>query len=486
MKKFFLILILGFYSVNGQDYRQIKNLVDSLAQSELFANSSWSLSAEDIDTKKTIIDHESNKALAPASCQKLLTTSAAFNLLGKNFQYETKIFYTGEIDKDGKLNCDIHIVGGGDPTLGSGLKKEWIGLDSLMKIWVVALKQKGIKQIDGSVIANDLYFDDKTIPDNWFWVDIGNYYGAGTSGLCINNNLYYLYFKPADSVGGRAEVLRTEPEIPGLTFNNLMLTGEKGSGDNGYIYCAPRQFNATLRGTIPAGVNEFSIKGSIPDPALFAAQYFSKELQSNGITISGNPQKLLFPVDYDSQKEILSIKSPELKDIIFVINKRSNNLFTEQVLKTIAKVQTGIGSFEKGTETVIKFLKKNNLPTDGINLSDGCGLSRANTVTAKMLVKLLDFNYRQEYFPEFYNSLGIAGDKNDFSYFGNFGEDTNVAYNARIKDGLIQNVRSHTGYIKTKSGKMIAFSFIANNYNGSSRDVEKAHLKILIELANLE
>jgi len=486
MRKFFLILLIGFCPVNGQHYHQFKILIDSLANTEVFANSSWGLYAEDLDNKKTIIDFESSKALAPASCQKLITTSAGFNLLGKNFHYETKIYYTGQINKNGKLIGDVHIVGNGDPTLGSGLRDEWNKLDDLISICIKAIKEKGIKEIDGSVIANDLHFDDKSIPDNWFWVDIGNYYGAGTSSLCINNNLYYLYFKPAEKVGDKAEVLRTDPEIPGLTFNNFMLTGEKGSGDNGYIYCAPGQFNATLRGTIPAGVKEFSIKGAIPDPALFAAQYFSKKLKDNGIKVSGIPNKLDSPVDYNKQKIILSIKSPQLKDIIFVINKRSNNLFTEQLLKTIGKIKTGTGSYEKGIETVIKFLNDNNLPTDGINLSDGCGLSHANTVTAKLLVKLLGFNYHQKYFPEFYNSLGIAGDKNDFSYFGKYGENTNVANNARIKDGYIQNVRSHTGYIKTKSGKMIAFSFIANNYNGSSRKVNNAHLKILIELANLE
>ncbi|RJP63982.1 MAG: D-alanyl-D-alanine carboxypeptidase/D-alanyl-D-alanine-endopeptidase [Ignavibacteriales bacterium] len=486
MKTLVIIFLFTVGYVSGQDYRQFKILVDSLAGLDLFANSSWSLYAEDIDNNKTIIDFESNRALAPASCQKLVTTSAGFSLLGKNYKYETKIYYSGVIDNRGILTGDIHIVGSGDPTLGSGLRDNWIKLDSLMSVWVNALKEKGIKIIEGSVLANDLYFDNVSVPDNWFWVDIGNYYGTGTSGLTINNNLYYLYFKPADSVGGKAEVLYTIPEIPNLTFNNFMLTGEKGSGDNGYIYCAPGQFNATLRGTIPAGVKEFSIKGSIPDPALFAAQYFNKKLSISGIKITGAPSKIYFPFEYDEEKKIISTISPALKDIIFVINKRSNNIFTEQLLKTIAKVKTGTGSFEKGIQSVMDFLNTNHLPTAGVNLSDGCGLSHANTVTTKLLVKLLGFNYKQDYFPEFYKSLGIAGDKNDFGYFGKYGENTIIANNARIKDGYIQNVRSHTGYIKSKNGRMIAFSFIANNYNGSSRLVDNAHLKLLIKLANLE
>ncbi|MCX6151921.1 MAG: D-alanyl-D-alanine carboxypeptidase/D-alanyl-D-alanine-endopeptidase [Ignavibacteriales bacterium] len=485
--KLFILLSLVISSsfLYPQKFEEINKLIQENIVSPNFRNGQWSVYAEYTDHQEKIIDLHSEEALAPASCLKLVTTSAALNYLGEDFKYETKLYYDGTINTNGILNGNIFIVGSGDPTLGSDMVKGSLSLDELMKSWVQSIIQKGIKKISGSVIADDFLFDHIPLPDNWFWVDIGNYYGAGTSALCINNNLYYLFFKPAKEIGGVAKVLRTEPEIPGLHFDNFMKTGKKGSGDNGYIYCAPEQYNATLRGTIPAEVDEFSIKGSIPDPPLFAAQYLTKKLEENKIKVSKPAHKLEAQIKYDEIKKIISTFSPPLRDIVYVINKRSNNLYTEQLLKTIAKVKSGTGSFEKGTEINFNFLKENGIPTEGVNFSDGSGLSRTNSITTKAFVKLLTFNTKQTYFNSFYNSLGVAGDNDDFGYFKNYGAETPIAKNARIKDGLIQNVRSHSGYIKSQSGRLIAFSFISNNYNGTSKDVDGIHLKLMIELAKL-
>jgi D-alanyl-D-alanine carboxypeptidase/D-alanyl-D-alanine-endopeptidase (penicillin-binding protein 4) len=481
----FIFLVSYFININAQRSTNLNNLINEFKNSTTLRNGQWSIYAEYADSSQPIISLNSDEALAPASCMKLVTTSAALNYLGENFQYETSLYYDGKISSSGTLNGNIYIAGSGDPTLGSSSVTGSLSLDDLMKTWINAIAEKGIKTIHGSVIADDLLFDDIPIPDNWYWVDIGNYYGASTSALSINNNLYYLYFKPSKKIGSKAEVLRTEPKIPGLHFINYMKTGTQGSGDNGYIYCTPGQFTATLRGTIPAGVKEFSIKGSIPDPPLFAAQYLTKKLEENKIYVSKPAAKLKSQISYNKNKKIISTYSPKLKDIIYYINKRSDNLYTEQLLKTIAYYQTGTGSFDKGFEVLKNFLNENRIPTDGVNFFDGSGLSRSDAITTQTITKLLTFNTKQKYFDSFYNSLGVAGDTNDEGYFKKFGNNTPVEYNARLKDGYIGGVRSHSGYIRTKSGRLIAFSFIANNFNGSSKDVNNIHLKLMIELANL-
>jgi D-alanyl-D-alanine carboxypeptidase/D-alanyl-D-alanine-endopeptidase (penicillin-binding protein 4) len=481
----YLFLIISFIDINAQQPENIYNLINEYKNSTTLQNGQWGLYAEYTDSSQSIISLNCDEALAPASCLKLVTTSAALYYLGEDFRYETKLYYDGKISELGTLNGNLYIVGSGDPTLGSSSVTGSLSLDDLMKTWIDAISKKGIKTIHGSVIADDLLFESITVPDNWYWVDIGNYYGAGTSALSINNNLYYLYFKPAKKVGGEAQVLRTEPEIPRLHFINYMKTGNYGSGDNGDIYCAPGQFTATLRGTIPAGVKEFSIKGSIPDPPLFAAQYLTKCLDENKIYVSKSASKIKSPVRYEDSKQIISTFSPKLTDIIYYINKRSDNFYTEQLLKTIALNQTGIGSFNKGFETLKAFLVSNDIPSSGINFFDGSGLSRSDAITTRTIARLLTFNTKQKYFDSFYNSLGVAGDKNDDGFFNNYGIDTPVAGNARLKDGYIGGVRSHSGYIKTKSARLISFSFIANNFNGSSKDVNKIHLRLMIELANL-
>lgn len=463
----------------------IRQYVEQKSSNNILKHGIWGVYAEYVDSGEPVIDFNSEKSLAPASGLKVFTTSLALAVLGPDFVYQTRLYYDGNIS-NGVLDGSIYIDGDGDPTLGSGLVSKSSNLDELMESWVSAIRSKGIRAINGSIIADDLIFERNPVPDYWPYVDIGNYYGAGTSGLCINDNLYYLYFKPGKKVDDPAKVLRTEPIIPGLTFTNHMKTGKAGSGDNGYIYSSPWQYNAVLRGTIPAGVNEFSIKGSIPDPALFTAQHLKSALEENNIKVKGTSTRAEVKPVYDEKKLVTVTTSPKLKDIVYIINKRSNNLYTEQILRTIALRKTPSSTTESGTAFLLAHLKENNIPVDGVELYDGCGLSRTNMITARSMVELLIYNTRQKYFDAFYSSLGIAGDTADISFYKKYGLNSAIAGNARIKSGLINGVRSHSGYLKTKKGRTIAFSFIANNYTGSSSEVDKIHIDLMIRLAELD
>jgi D-alanyl-D-alanine carboxypeptidase/D-alanyl-D-alanine-endopeptidase (penicillin-binding protein 4) len=469
--------------VSSSPSQTISNHVQKLMQSDALKHGQWSVYAEFTDTGEKIVSLNPDLSMVPASGLKVFTSSCALKYLGEDFKFDTKIYYDGKISNDGTLNGNIYIAGGGDPTLGSSAVKGSLSLDSLMKVWVNAVKAFGIKTVEGAVIADDLLFDRNLLPDYYPWIDIGNYYGASTSALTINENLYYLYFKPGTKDREPAEVLRTEPEIPGLSFINNMKTGNAGSGDNGYIYCAPGLFIATLRGTIPAGVKEFSIKGSIPDPPLFAAQHFAKNLEQNGIAVTKGSLKIAEQKTYDKSKLIFTTQSPPLKDIIYILNKRSNNLFAEQLVKMLGYVRKGKGSTEEGLQVIKAFLEENNIQTEGLKLFDGSGLSHTNTITAKMMVKLLTKISQSSFFNSFYHSLGIAGDKEDISFYKSFGANSAAAKNARIKSGLITGARSHSGYVRNKSGRLIAFSMIANKFSGSSSQITKIHESLLIKLA---
>ncbi len=487
MKKkilFLLLSILCTISI-GQDLTSLNNLISKYQRSELFKNSLWAMHAKYLESGKVIVDQNSSISVAPASNMKLLTSSAALDILGEDHQFVTRIYFDGTIDNQGTLNGNVYLVGGGDPTLGYDLVEGSLPLDALMESWVQAINKIGIKKIMGNIIADDLLYDEKSIPDNWSWIDIGNYYGAGANALTINNNLYFLYFKPSKTVGETAEVLRTEPIVEGLQFTNLMKTGKKGSGDNGYIYCAPLQYNATLRGTIPAGVNEFSIKGSIPDPPLFAVQKLKQALSKKGISVDGNPQKLINKITYDSSKIITETYSPPLKDIVYIVNKRSDNLYTEILFKAIGLAIEGSGTIESGEKGVKKFLQQNGINSDGLIMYDGCGLSRSDAVTAKMISDLLEKMTKKEYYNSFFNSLAVVGDPNDIGFFKSMGRGTEIEKNAHIKSGVISGVRAYSGYLKDRKGRTIVFSLIANNFNGEGSDVSYVHKKIMIELAKL-
>lgn len=488
MKK---ILLISFIIINSifvgypQSRSKIIRDIHKYKSSKLLKHAEWSVYAEYVKSRRVIVSYHSLESLAPASNLKLFTTSTALNLLGDNYRFKTRLYYSGNISNNGVLTGNIYIEGSGDPTLGSNVVAGSLPLDSLMETWTQAVKKISIKKINGGIIADATLFDNQRVPDYWIWEDIGNYYGAGSSALTINDNLYYLYFHPSAIPGKPAEVISMQPEIPGLKFINHMKTGTEDSGDNGYIYCAPNQFTATLRGTVPAGKQEFSIKGSIPDPPLFAAQYFKKYLLNNKIIITGNASVLAKPVKYDESKLITTTFSPPLKDIVYMTNKKSINLYAEQLLKTIAAKEKGTGSEEAGIEVIKSYFDSVGIPTGGMQIYDGCGLSRTDMITTHMMVKLLIYMTGQKAFNAFYNSLAVAGRANDPGYFSNFGKGTLLENNARIKSGLITGVRSFSGYLKNRRGSLIAYSMIANNFSGTSGQIDEIHKQILLDLARL-
>ncbi|MBD3410721.1 MAG: D-alanyl-D-alanine carboxypeptidase/D-alanyl-D-alanine-endopeptidase [Ignavibacteriales bacterium] len=473
-------------------YESIEALVEKSANEPALQFAQWGVYAEYAKTGEPIVEYNEHFALAPASGLKTLTSAAALHYLGSEFRYTTRLYYEGEIGEDGTLQGDLHIVGEGDPTLGTAEAKvnnvPVEGAATLAEIgdeWVGAVKRAGIKRVAGAAVADDLAFDRIPIPLDWSWIDLGNYYGACQSALSIHDNLYFLYLKPGENVGDPTEVLRVEPPVPGLEFENHITTGPKGSGDNGYIYRAPGQYTATLRGTIPAGVEEFAIKGSLPEPALSAARYLERRLNEAGVAIAEPARLIDEPIDRDPATMLHEHESPPLKDVAAIVNKRSNNHYTEQLLKTIAWSVSGKGTTDNGVALLVDFLEENGVNADGLRLSDGCGLSRFDAITPTIMARALSSHVNRPYFDDFYNSLSVAGDPNDVGYFKTFGVGTIIEKNARIKSGLIGNVRSHSGYVWDQNGALISFSFIANNHS-SYRDVNQIHKELIIALAKLK
>jgi len=478
IKTLYIFLIL-FYALCSQN---LKLTVDEFQKSQSLQNAQWSLHANYVDNKKIVIDHNANQSLVPASGLKIITAGTALDILGTDFTFKTHLSSTGEISGN-VLQGDLVIIGGGDPTLGSELLEGALPLDSLMMNWIEATMQAGINKINGSIMANTGLYDEQITPAYWSWLNLGNYFGAGAGAMNINDNLYHLVFKPG-KVGWLAKVIRMEPEIPGLEFTNYMKTGKKGSGDNGYIYCAPNQFNAVLRGSIPAGREEFKIKGSIPNPALFTAQYFKNALINSGIEITGNAQTNRSSIENNTIFHTVS--SPFLKEILKLVLKKSNNLFAEGIGKMAGHKSFSMGSNRNSVKAIEKFLEECGIETESLDLNDACGLSPANLVSAKLMTDFLTKMVSHKDFDTFYNAMAVAGKKEDTGSFRNWGNAPDNAKKARLKSGLIKHVRSHSGYVKDQKDRLIAFSFIANNFQGSTRQINKFHKELIIKLAELD
>ena len=252
---FFLFSIASWSQTISQ---KLNVAINRLQTDSQFKHATISLFVVESKTGKIIFDKNSQTGLAPASCQKVITGTTAFELLGKDYTYKTNLGYDGKIDS-GILAGNIYITGSGDPTLGSwrySSTKENIILAEFEN----AIKQNNILQIKGLVLGDDRMWGTQRTPDGWIWQDIGNYYGAGASALNWRENQYDLILRSGKKIGDSVKISSTTPKfLPGIHLINELTAAEKGSGDNAYIYLAPDAETGFVRGTISVNEDSFVI-----------------------------------------------------------------------------------------------------------------------------------------------------------------------------------------------------------------------------------
>jgi D-alanyl-D-alanine carboxypeptidase/D-alanyl-D-alanine-endopeptidase (penicillin-binding protein 4) len=482
------ILLLAPRS-KGQTTASLQRLsqeVEKLKKDPDLAHATWGLSVINAKTGAVVHEYNSQASLIPASTFKILTTTSALATLGTSFRYETTLEYDGVLDTvTGILKGNVYIRGGGDPTLGSELFREK-GDTLITDKWAVLLKKKGIKQVDGAVTGDASVFEDDMIPSTWIWGDMGNYFGAGASGLTFMDNKYTAYYKSGPSAGDTTYILKISPQVPGLDIRNMVKAG--GSGDNAFIYGAPYTFSRYVTGTIPAGRTNYEVDGSIPDPPLFCAQMLEAAMKREGITIS-RPATTVRQLKLDglymknNRIKLHTHSSPTLEKIVYYTNLKSNNLFAEHLLKTIAWKKTGFGTDTAGKTAVMNYLSSKGIDTKGLFMSDGSGLSRANGISTAQLSSILKAAKSESYYSAFYNSLPVAGKSGSL---GSLCVGTCAENNLRAKSGYINRARGYAGYVKNKKGEDLVFALIANNYDCSPTEMKKKMERIMVLVAELE
>lgn len=391
--------------------------------------------AVDAKSGKVLLDEKSHVSLIPASCMKVVCTAAALHLLDSKSHFRTDLEYDGAIDPSGVLHGHLFIHGGGDPCLGSDRVAPALSWEKQLDDWVAAVKKAGIQAIEGEVFGDASQWETALAAPSWTWEDLGNYYGAGACALSFHENAYSLIFAPGNKVGEPASILRTEPPLPQLSLHNEVKTGPEGSGDCACIYGCEFSMQQYARGTIPAGVSEFTLKGALPDPCALCADLFRQALQKQGVTV------LHQPLPRQTQRTVFySTFSPSVGDIVHWINRESINLYAEHLLKKMGEVIDKEGSTQAGIRAVTTFLRDQNVDLSGFNMADGSGLSRKNLVTAKQLVAVLLKMRDSPLFSLFLDSLPERGQ------------------GIRAKSGTMSQVNALSGYVGD-----IAFAILINH-----------------------
>lgn len=475
------------------------------------AQAGWAV--RDALSDSMLESQDAHRNLTPASIQKLYTTWLALDLLGPDKTFATSLAYTGKIEK-GVLQGDLFIQGGGDPSLGYSQFDETQSSNLIFNFWLGALKQFGIQKIAGCVIGNGTFLLEHGPHPALIWEDAGNYYAGITSGLSYNGNIYTAQFAGAEKIGEPVALVGTYPKHLGISsFENHLLTGPKTSSDSAYILGGFPGTIRELRGTYPAGQNPFFIKGSLPNPAWTCAREFHDFLSSQSVAVEssgancGDSTKLpnystaLNPIPIPNSTHI----SPPLKDLIRFTNQKSDNNFAAQIFALVGKLSGSTADWRGGLLVLNEYLQKRGFNSSEYHFKDGNGLSRYNWVSPAQTSHLLAYAATQKNFSNFQNSLltnysdvnTLPIDKaqpssalqstyhyiKSLSWTGTKLEKYGTGWEEKlwVKTGTLEGVSSLAGYLKTKSGRLLAFSISVNNFDGKGSEMQKSFGLLLRE-----
>lgn len=462
MRSYRIILLFFIFTsfLSGQKY------IDSWKNHPSIQNAHVAFQFSNIESGKDVLAFNQKKILNPASTIKLLSSLIFLEEVGENHQFETKIGYRGSITKDGTLDGDIIIWGNGDPSFASSRYGEKNSLNTLLLDVVSSIQKAGITCVEGNIIVDASFYGSDCTPPNWQLNDLGNYYAAGIWSVNANENAYKLSF---DRSTPKIRNSAISPEIPKLYFTNELLRGSTNSGDQAYIYCAPYQDYAFIRGSIPKGKGSFSIRGSMPNAPLFLAHELQKYLDVNNIKSNGS--EVSFSA-IKMKKELWNHQGIEANKQVKSAIHKSINLYCESFLKHLGK-----GDRSQGIEYIEDYLKKNKIITNNkeVQITDGSGLSQRNFISTNIMTKFI--RHQNKVNPNLKEYLARSG------YHGtlkNAFKTKTLKGKIYGKSGSMGNIRAYNGILLTNSGKELAFSIMVNNYTATSSDVY-LHIQNLLE-----
>jgi serine-type D-Ala-D-Ala carboxypeptidase/endopeptidase (penicillin-binding protein 4) len=461
----------------------VQKAAETMVTFKKLKHAAISFYVRDLGSNKLVADYNGNMSINSASTMKLVTTCSALQILGSGYRFRTKIMYSGEIDSTGTLNGDIYIIGGGDPTLGSKYFTKHDEERDFLYQWADTLFSRGIRKVNGRVIADASLYSYQGVPSGWIWGDMGNYYGAGPSGLTIFDNLCTYHFQTGDNAGDSTILTCITPYVPGIHVKNYVKSADSRK-DNAYVYGAPWGDDWFVRGSIPKAKDDFKVKASMPDPEMVAALEFDYALEQRGIDVTYAVRTMRElsrdkPFVKPNLTELYVHKSPYLSTIINVTNRNSINLFAEHILCQISVKSSGYGSTYNGALICMKYWR-NKIGASALNMTDGSGLSRSNSVSSKFMVDMLAYMKTTKNFARLETSMALAGKRGTMS---SMCRGTLASGRVYGKSGTMTRVKAYAGYVHSKSGKILAYSMISNNHHCSNTQMRKYFEQLMVKMA---
>ena len=430
-----------------------------------------------------VLDHRGNEAvwiqadepMKPASNLKVLTSAAGVRLLGPGHSFETTVTATAPM-QSGVIRGDVSVRGTGDPNISG----RFFGGDptALFRGWARALRSAGLQRIEGDLIADDTLFDDVRFQPTWDTRQSETWYSAEISALSLNDNCVDITVRPGARPGAPAAVEVTPPSSLITVDGSPSTVGGKNESRI-VVHRKPGTNRITVTGRIAAGGAPWRGNITIHDPALFFATALAGMLEREGISVEGRirkrdrtapaPEPPAPGLPPAGETVLIRHASTLLQDLP-VINKRSQNLHAEILLKALGAQVAREGSLSGGERAIRKFLREKAIPDDTLVLADGSGLSHKNRLSAALLARVLHSVTSEPYFKDFLDSLPVAGE--DGTLDGRFRRSPELKGSLHAKTGYIAGVSCLSGYV-LRGGRAWSFSILVNGLSSGARGAKR-------------
>lgn len=427
--------------------------LNSLVNGATARSADTSIQIVELESGRVVAHRNPNMPVAPASNMKLFTTAAAIDLLKPTFEVKTPVYVRGAVDATGTLSGDVKVVGHGDPTIGGRFHDG--DATAVIQEWASDLKRAGVKNVGGDLILEYGYLDTEYIHPTWPVDQLVNWYEAPISAFSMQEGCVEVRVMP--SRAGKPCVVQLEPPTSFLQVQNSCVTGR------GLPFITrPRNSNTIIvRGGVPARSGTTEVFVTVENPIQYFAAVTNETLQRNGVRING--KIVVTPRDPRADWRQVSEHSTPLNVLVYVVNKKSQNHYAEQVLKILGAEKRNDGSWRGGTAVVKDWLTtKVGVAPGEFSPADGSGMSRDNRASANAFIQLLRYMWRSPWREDFVSSMPYSGDPD--SKFGNRLRQPPYARQVYAKTGYIAGVIGLSGYVHAQSGKVYAFSFLFNHY----------------------
>ena len=421
-------------------------------------SANWGIYILDPEDDRILVEVNPDNAFLPASVIKTVTTAAALEKLGPNFRYRTGVYADGTLNENGVLEGNLVLVGRGNPNLIDVYGD--LGQPPALRNLAEEIRNMGIREITGDLVGDDSYFAPSFNANGKASADMGTFYGAPVTALSINNNVVNVTARAPKS--GKAVTVELEPRNSFFRVRNQAVVGGGGDKQTLTIRLLRASNTIVVSGTLPVSktVRQAVV---LNKPAETTASIFKDELERKGVKVKGGVRAVHYGNEQAGVKRswifLAEHESPPLVRGIEIINKRSQNLHAEMLLRTLGAELRGYGSNESGIEAVKAFLLEAGIDNENIRISDGCGLSRENFLTPRFQTALLEFLLRRPYFNLFFDTLAVSGTDGTLRSRLSSGS---VKGSIHAKTGSLNGVTTLSGYIITQSGKNLVFSIFVN------------------------